>query len=1090
MLSTSNGSLARAYARGVLNVCAALAVAIPLAVNAATPQLVRNINDAVIPNSSYPHELGALNGKFLFAAGSNSEGLWSTDGTAAGTVLIKKFGPPPGVVVSSGVPSFVQLGARGYFVAEDGVTGPELWSTDGSAAGTTLVVDLRPGPTGGFIDFRGTFDNRLIFATSDGGNFQMYITDGTAAGTHVLTTFSGANAGLDTATFIADDKFYFVAHDNNFQRQIWASDGTFAGTHALPIPGSAATFSNPSFFQRLGNRALFVAEGGFWTIDLATDAIDRVFSSPGVGSAPIAELISFGAFLMYIADGAAFGSLALWRTNGTEAGSSMVGNIHPGPAPFAARQAPVFRKVGDKVVYIADDGTHGPQLWSSDGSPANTVRLTNATMPANVSHQIAIPVGTFGDTGYFMMPDGASTTTWSMWRTDGTVAGTRRIAGLPSVDQSTAAGSRMTGDSTNVFITLFNAPTNSLEPQSSLWKYEPALDRLTSLRPSLRYFAGDLWFYDGQRLYFADNDRVIGNEPWVSDGTAAGTHLILDISSQGTADNGSAPNEFVEFGGRVVFAADNGVSGRELWISDGTAAGTTQLADINPGIESSNPNRLAVANGALYFFASDGSGISHFMRLSSPTAQVEALLTASPGPGAPQPCERDVPVAFGGNVYFAAQTDGNPPQLWKSDGTVAGTSRALTSTAAGTYPCELTVSMGRLFFSSADGELWTTDGTSRATFAVTSLPDGSRLTGSLTDHGQLYFTVQDDHFKAQLWATQGTPAGTSQASNFNSTPFVRAMIGGVANDKLLIQLYDPAAPVGFLTTRQLWVRDGAGTALLKQFAADNTLNLKVIGDRGYFAASESDGIEPWVTDGTPAGTLQLANVNAGDSDPVWFADFHGVTLFAAFNSSAGPQLWRTDGTPAGTRLVAGIPARPIAFANPQAVLRQQLAVGQKFFFVATDPEVGDELYVLVNETPVAGADSGNSANSAAVDISVLANDTDADGTLVPQSMRIATNPAHGTVAINTNGTLVYTPAASFSGTDTFTYTVDDNQGATSNAAIVTLTVTAPPPTVVTTGKRSGGGSMGAAALAALGMLLIFRMRPRVGVIRRASATRS
>src|SRR6185295_8256729 len=108
-----------------------------------------------------------------------------------------------------------------------------------------------------------------------------------------------------------------------------------------------------------------------------------------------------------------------------------------------------------------------------------------------------IPVGTFGDLGYFMMPDGANTMTWSLWRTDGTIAGTRRVVGLPSVDQSTAAGSRIAGDATKVFITLFN------DPQSSLWKYEPALERLTSLRSSLRFFLGDLWFYDGQRLYFA-----------------------------------------------------------------------------------------------------------------------------------------------------------------------------------------------------------------------------------------------------------------------------------------------------------------------------------------------------------------------------------------------------------------------------------------------------------------------------------------------------------------------------------------------------------------------------------------------------------
>jgi ELWxxDGT repeat protein len=1098
MLPAFNGSFT--FARRLVKVCGAAALAMSFAANAATPQLVRNINDAIIPQSSFPRELGELNGKLLFSAGFGTRSLLSTDGTAAGTVVLKQFND---IIDSTGNGRiFAKLGGRAYFAADDGVTGFELWSTDGTSAGTTLVKDLRPGADGGFPDFRGVFGNRLVFATRDSGtsdgNLQMYITDGTAAGTQALTAFDGTNANVDDTSFIADDRFYFVAHDNQFQRSIWVSDGTPAGTHALPSPGVLFSLSGIRLYQRLGNVVLFAADGGLWKLDPATDAIDKVtWNHPQLGPQQVGsngEPIVLGSFAMFITGGNAFASLELWRTDSTTLGTFKVGDIHPGPAPFDASQFPVFRKVGDRVVYIADDGVHGPQLWGSDGTAQNTVRLTDVTKPANVSHQVAIAVGSFGDTGYFMLPDGANTMDWSMWRTDGTVAGTRRIAGLPSIDQGTAAGGRIVGDAAQVFITLFDEPT------SSLWKFEPALDRVTALRPQLRYFGGDLYFYDGQRLYFGDNDRVIGNEPWVSDGTAAGTHLIVDIILQGTADNGSAPNELVEFGGRAVFAADDGVSGRELWMSDGTDTGTTRIADINPGFGSSEPNHLAVANGALYFFATDDSGASKFMRLSSLTGQPEALAVAVP-PFAqqflPYVCRQDAPVAFGGNVYFAAQGTVGSLQLWKSDGTAAGTGPVSSNTNEGFLPCDVTVFGNRLYFSASSAstgtELWTSDGTSAGTAMLADVVPGtgsSEPLGLTVFNGALYFTAHDDQGNAQLWKSNGNGPGTTLVARIGTVPFVTAVIRGVVNNKLLLETFDPSAPVGFLMLHELWTSGGsaADTSLLKTISSDFNVDMVTNGARAYFGANDSNGYEPWISDGTVAGTQLLKDLNAsGNSNPSWFADFRGVTLFAVNDQTNGPQLWRTDGTSAGTTRLADIAAPPTDFFERPVVLRQRATVGQKFFFVATDAEIGDELYVLVNESPVAGADSGSSTNSAAVTINVLTNDSDSDGTLVPQSVRIAANPAHGTVSVNANGALVYTPAAGFSGSDAFAYTVDDNQGATSNASTVTVSVTAA--TVVTTGKRSGGGPMSAVGLLALSALLMLRMGARLR--RRASSpTRS
>ena len=115
----------------------------------------------------------------------------------------------------------------------------------------------------------------------------------------------------------------------------------------------------------------------------------------------------------------------------------------------------------------------------------------------------------------------------------------------------------------------------------------------------------------GSKAVFVADDGINGYEPWITDGTANGTTLLKDIysGSTGSYPNSSVPNNFIEFNGKVYFSAQDGTSGTELWVSDGTPNGTTLLKDINPGSSSSsNPDQFLVANGKLFFRAMDASG--------------------------------------------------------------------------------------------------------------------------------------------------------------------------------------------------------------------------------------------------------------------------------------------------------------------------------------------------------------------------------------------------------------------------------------------------------------------------------------------------
>jgi ELWxxDGT repeat protein len=306
-----------------------------------------------------------------------------------------------------------------------------------------------------------------------------------------------------------------------------------------------------------------------------------------------------------------------------------------------------------------------------------------------------------------------------------------------------------------------------------------------------------------------------------------------------------------------------------------------------------------------------------------------------------------------GTLYFrgGAGTD----ELWKSDGTAAGTLRVVSSARTNRVQ-RLVEAGGRLLVIAQSNSkplsihqaLWTSDGTDAGTVLLRD-PLGSGAAGAGPDEfvaagGRVFFLADDGDRGRKLWVTDGTPAGTRPFRDWRpvpppDAPFPRYL--AALNDRLLFAPDD-----GDPSAEELWTTDGtdAGTApLTKIYTATEPSSPGTgvsIGRLHYFAASDGIlGRELWATDGTAGGTRLVADVNpgAGSSSPASLVELNGTLYFLADDGSRGKELWRSDGTREGTVLVKDVNA--VEVSGPHLTV-----AGGALWFNADDGVHGTEMW--------------------------------------------------------------------------------------------------------------------------------------------------
>lgn len=433
--------------------------------------------------------------------------LWKTDGTAEGTVMVKdidvdfvpelsstlaiKKTPAAAGPIGSDPSDFTTIGQRTYFIAETESHGAELWVTDGTEAGTTLVKDSKPGADDGLTKILGTVGDKLLLAsvvdTSTYPEGSLWISDGTEAGTVFLADLITVYSGV-SQVFTLGSTTLISANSETKSGKLWITDGTPAGTQA--IDGSSG-LNSASNGIRLGDKVYFIGNtdthgSELWVSD-GTEAgtqLVKDINSGSSGSNLYRFTVMDGKLYFKASDGTH--GAELWTSDGTEAGTQLVNDINIGiqngftSTPLAHLGQLFFR---------GDDGVNGNQLWVSDGSEAGTVeREINTTGPAYVSGLTAV-----GASVVFSADDGIHGA--EVWISDGTEAGTQLLKDIVVPDgSSTREGSYPTQ-----FISL-----------------------------------------DSKAVFFAQTADGEGNhyyQPWVTDGTAEGTQLIKTINPNGDAVN-------------------------------------------------------------------------------------------------------------------------------------------------------------------------------------------------------------------------------------------------------------------------------------------------------------------------------------------------------------------------------------------------------------------------------------------------------------------------------------------------------------------------------------------------------------------------
>jgi ELWxxDGT repeat protein len=466
-----------------------------------------------------------------------------------------------------------------FFFAADGISGTELWVSNGSTTGTRLVKDLLPGREDGspILGMIASSDKIFFPAYLPGMGLELCVSDGTTIGTRVLTqnsmiTWFEGFAVVGSSLFVVKDG------------ELWLTDGTSAGTRLVKDLTPGFDGSDIHKLTRVGNNVFFLASPGsgeeVWISDGSSTGTRRVTSEVNFFSIG-EEFVALGNALVFSA--ASWGDSAgreIWISDGTAGGTRRLADINT--HTYGSSNPRNLTVVGNKLFFTADDGQRGYELWITDGTTAGT-RLVKDITPGEGDTWISFPTAV-GDRLFFVADDGQRG--HELWVSDGTSEGTKLVRDLqPGVGSILKAPKDLIGVGDTLFFS-FDEPGTGRE----LWRSDgtaAGTKRVADINPGPFSSKISSLTLAGNRLYFAaESINLIETELWALDVSADLNEppmTTLDIAAV-AASKAEGHTGLTPFTFRINRSGDTTGTSSVRWSTAGTGSSPTNAADFNGGI--------------------------------------------------------------------------------------------------------------------------------------------------------------------------------------------------------------------------------------------------------------------------------------------------------------------------------------------------------------------------------------------------------------------------------------------------------------------------------------------------------------------------
>ncbi len=655
-----------------------------------------------------------------------------------------------------------------FFSADDGVHGSELWVTDGTPAGTRLVRDIVPGEAGSFPRDMQELGDRLLFV-ADG--HELWATDGTEEGSRLV--YDHGSEGILRMEALSNGRvFYLTGHGEEWA--LYSSDGTEAGTSFLYECAVGSNYYDLASVVAFAGRVFFLAwpcrpnePDGLWTTD-GTPEGTSFFCHAMLANTPndTGRYLCVCGEKLYFAGFDSAYGDALWATDGTEEGTHLVRDLVPGEG----NSAPAFLAcAGAHALFTADTGGFSREVWTTDGTESGTVPLSGMFGQWQ-------PLLSDGDEVYlasiFSTEYGRSYN--SLWATDGTPTGTRRL----DAGSFTMLDPKLVPFGGSKYFCAYLEYDLGLE-LCAVDEGGAGIGVVQDIVPG--------WHWSGCRilgaldnaLVFSADDGLRGHELWAYDGTTGGAACIADIVTDPGINLGAEP--WIKVAGNAAYLWCRTTNA--LWKADGTPEGTRNLGEY---LQYDRDMVAVMPDGALLFRVRNSQGWWSPMYTDGTVEGTRSLDTAF-GAGGSRLFLEDA-LVLGTHVLLAEWDYAlDYPVLWVLDRT-NGEARRLGDVALAVDGSLdffdapwAAVLAGSVFFKGFDaahgGELWVSDGTPEGTYSLLEhaavrysphyFPEFPQPPIFLPARRFLLFSGDDGRTGAEPWALFLPPAPTS---NFSLTP--------------------------------------------------------------------------------------------------------------------------------------------------------------------------------------------------------------------------------------------------------------------------------------------------------------------------------